>query len=1182
MKQHLNHTIGIILVLPLLIFFFYKSVFSSNDYDELSSLSSEIASLQVRLHRDMLRHRNNQIREYDTLNQTIRDISILSDRFAAAITGMNHEALAGNLAQLQGAINEQTALIEAFKTSNSVLQRSLDYYSRMQTGDNDTGSSPASAEITGQLSASILAYSREPENDSASKIRLLLDRLNIRENPEAESLARHSLNVIEKLPLIDSIIEKSHSLSIKKQTRQLLTEYRADLDQHMRIYNTLLFFASLYLLGYISYMVLILKQNKNTLMLSNRKLNKEIEKRSKTEKTLYRLVKETSSIDDKDFVRHIVFALYKALGYRYTFVSLVSEHNKEEASILGVIDNGKFQADIKYRLDGTPCEEVLRFGRLVHNRDFSNYFPEWNNSYIPSAESFIGVCIKDQDNKVIGLIAVADDQPINNSNLAENILSLAASRTSAELLRHNALQHSQRYHTGLESIDRWLLELIACSSDPAVFYETVCKAALDIAGASMALVPLLDGAGKYYRYAAASGCNSEHLSGTRHELDNHDLFGWVITNSCTVHIDDINSDTRARRQKLNRYRVKSAYITPILLNESTYGAIAVFGDAAAFDHIDAQLIGQFAQRLQLAIANLQLVNEIATEKERAEFTLRSIGDAVITTDADGMIEYMNHIAERLTGWELDTVHKQPVQTVFRILDHDTREPMHNIIDACLNEGTTISKSMTYLINNNGSERSIESSMSPIINRSGAIEGAVLVFHDETERRRMECIIHHQATHDSLTGLINRSQFNKELKDLVHHAKTHEANHVLCYLDLDHFKIVNDTCGHAAGDELLKQVSSMLHSTIRSGDTLGRLGGDEFGLILQNCPVDVAQSIANKIINSISEYEFIWEGNRFTIGVSIGIVAITAQTENTHEAMKHADVACYTAKDQGRDRSYVYDQQDTELIKRHEELHWASRISKALEQDRFRIFAQSICPLDPAIGNIAHIEILVRMEDENSRLIPPASFIPAAERYNLMGAVDQHIIRETFSFIAEQGCENICFSINLSGSSLNDNKLADFVKQCRKEYGIAAETICFEITETSLITNLIRTRDLVRELQAEGFKFALDDFGSRLSSFSYLENLPVDFVKIDGSFVREMVDNKIDHAMVAAINQIGHIMEIKTIAEFAENDDIIEKLHTLGVDFAQGYGIARPRPLNADTLQDMISHRPLSNGIVSAS
>lgn len=1189
MKQHVNHTIGIVLVLPLLVFFFYKSVLSSNPFDGIAAVTDNIETLQVKLHRDILRYRNNQIRQYDTLNETVQQISSLSSSIRIPASTRDNKELTSMLTALKNSIDVQAKLVEDFKTNNAVLQNSLYYYSRLHSEIHKESSAYTgdlvSDELLGKLSTLILEYTRKPEHQTAMKIYPLLDNLNINLDSELNSLINHSLIIIEKLPIIDNIIEAFNTLDIEKKTKNIenmLFDYQDQMGQHTRIYNSLLFFCSLYLLGYIGFMFIILKQNKNTLLVSNDKLNREVEERTKTEKTLYRLVKETSSIGEKDFVQNILQALHRALGYRYAYLSLVSESGKNSATKLGLVDNGRYQSDIAYKIENSPCEEVLNNGRLVLNSDFQNYFPDWDNTYVEDAESYIGITIKDETDRIIGLLAVADDKAIDNSNLAETILSLAASRTSAELLRYIAQQDSDRYHNGLESIDSWLFELISIAGHTESFYKTVCDAARDIANATMATVPLLDESGEHYIFAAASGHHCEKEAGTCKAVNDGGLYGWVLTNKKELRIDDVSTDMRARRQMINKYDVRSAYVKPIQLNGDIFGAISVFRDSTPFDHIDEQLISQFTQRVQLAIANMHLVKDIAAEKERAEFTLHSIGDAVITTDSEGNIEYMNHIAERLTGWPMSTAQKQSIQDVFRILDHDTREPMHNVIEACLAEGTSISKSMTYLVSRDSGEKSIESSMSPILNRAGSIEGAIIVFHDETERRRMECIIHHQATHDSLTGLINRHQFNIELKEQINHAKTHDTKHVLCYLDLDRFKLVNDTCGHAAGDELLKQVTSRLQTVIRSGDILGRLGGDEFGLILQNCPVEVAVEISEKIINTISNYDFDWEEYKFTIGVSIGIVPINSQTDNLNEVMKHADVACYTAKDLGRRRSYVYDQQDTELIQRHEELHWASRIAEALEQNRFRIHAQSIYPLDPDVDNIAHIEILVRMEDENGHLVAPAAFIPAAERYDLMGAVDQHIIRETFKFITEHNSESICFSINLSGNSLNDDNLSFFIKQCMKEFDIRTSQVCFEITETSAITNLVKTRKLIEDLQVEGFKFALDDFGSGLSSFSYLKNLPVDYLKIDGSFVRDMVDNKIDHAMVAAINQIGHIMNIKTIAEFVENEDIIEQLQRLGVDFAQGYGISRPKPLSDSTFQEMLKQSAVKNGFASVS
>ncbi len=1191
MKQHVNHTIGIILVIPLLVFFFYKSISSSNHpYDDIQAVTSEIKSLQVKLHRDILQYRNSRTHQHDTLDESIDQISSLKGNliYPSSIFASDHNELENKLEILKNSIVQQAGLVQAFRTSNSVLQNSLHEYARLsaeiQAASNNDNSSAVSAALPAKLSSLLLEYSQESGHETAQKIYPVLDKLGIQPNFELNALAVHGRIIIANIPARERIIEALSSLDIGSQinaVEQLLSEQQARLDQHALIYNSLLFFSSLYLLGYLAYMFLILKKNKNTLEISNEKLNKEVVERTKTEKTLYRLVKETSSSRNKDFIRDILFALHKSLGYRYAYVSLAPDKN-HEAIIPGLVDNGNYRAGIKFNFKGSPCEEVLTHGRLVHNRDFKNYFPDWDSAYISDAESFIGITIRDENNRVTGLLAVADDKAINNTNLAEQILSLTASRTSAELLRHAATQDSERYHTGLESIDNWLLELISCAGDTDLFYKKVCAAVREISDASMAMVPLLDETGENYIYAAASGRKSDHLIGTSHALGDGSLCSWSMSNRKALHIDDVNTDIRARRQHLNRYNVKTAYVTPIYLNEDVFGAITVFRDTMPFDHIDRQLINQFAQRVQLAIANMHLVNDIANEKERAEFTLHSIGDAVITTDTDGNIEYMNHVAERLTGCKLSSGHRQAVQTVFRILDQETRTPLHNVIEACLTEGTSINNCMNVLISGNGSERYIESSMSPIINRTGSVEGAVIVFHDETERRRMENVIHHQATHDTLTGLINRHQFNTELNQLIDHANTHGSKHVLCYLDLDHFKPVNDTCGQAAGDELLKQISSRLHNVIRLGDILARLGGNEFGLILKNCPVTAATEIAEKIIDSISTYDFSWEGNKFRIGVSIGIVPVTSQAGNINEVMKHADVACNTARERGQNRSYVYNQTSSKPGKHHEEFHWASRISDALEQDRFKIYAQSIHPLDPASNHHTHIEILVRMEDENGHLLPPASFIPAAERYKLMGEVDQHIIRKTFEYISSSVSEEIRFSINLSANSLNDDKLATFIRQCMSEFEIQAGLICFEISEKSAVSNLAKTANLVQELSTEGFKFAIDDFGSSMSALNYLKGLPVDYLKIDGGFVRDMLDSKMDHAMVAAINQLGHVMGIRTIAEFVENDDIIKQVQLVGVDYAQGYGISRPKPLSDKTLQEMLKPKSFRNGLVSAS
>lgn len=752
MKQHLNHTIGILLVLPLLVFFFYKSIISNNPFEETFAITQSLKSLQVELHRDILRYRNNQIRQYDIINQTVQLITDLNKGLDIPLDLKDKLDISRNLATLKNSFSEQSELIEEFKTNNSVLQNSLFYYSRVHTelesNDQATLNNNASADKLGRLSTLILEYTHKPEYRIAKKIYPILDVLNTENSPELRTLINHSLIIIERLPLIDKIISRFNSLDVEHQLEKLediLKGHKAKLDQQSRIYNSLLFFCALYLLGYISYMYLIVKQNRNILFEANKQLKREIDERARTEQTLYRLVRETSSISEKDYIYNILHALHKSLSIRYAYISLISDAGNNTANMLGVIDNAQYSSDIPYNLADTPCEEVLRSDRLVHNRDLQNYFPNWDNLYLPKAESYIGITLRDPKNKVIGLLAIADDKPINNTNLAENILSLAASRASTELSRHIALKDSNRYHTGLELIDNWLLQLIASSDDIDKFYDKISTAAREIANATMSLIPLIDKTGEFYCFAAASGHNAERLIGTRLPIGDGCLCSWAMSKGQNVRVDDVNEDSRTRRQLANQYDVKTAYITPIYLNHKVYGAIAVFRDKTPFDNIDEQLINQFAQRVQLAIANLHLINDIASEKERAEITLHSIADAIITTNTAGGIEYMNHVAQELTGWSIKDVMNESVQTVFQILDQDTREPIHNLINSCLKESTSINKSVTLLVAKTGSEKVIECSMSPIITSSGAAEGVVIIFHDMTRRRRADNIIPHRAS-----------------------------------------------------------------------------------------------------------------------------------------------------------------------------------------------------------------------------------------------------------------------------------------------------------------------------------------------------------------------------------------------------------------------------------------------------
>lgn len=457
----------------------------------------------------------------------------------------------------------------------------------------------------------------------------------------------------------------------------------------------------------------------------------------------------------------------------------------------------------------------------------------------------------------------------------------------------------------------------------------------------------------------------------------------------------------------------------------------------------------------------------------------------------------------------------------------------------------------------------------ILSRAFVVEGSdgnvtrlVGTHIDVTEQKKAEAMLSYQSTHDDLTGLLNRREFERIMEQLVTDARENAQCHALCYLDLDQFKVVNDTCGHAAGDEMLKQISLVLQKIVRNSDNLARLGGDEFGILLKNCALEDARRLANSIQTELKDCLLAFKGHSFRASASIGLVPITATTINSIELLKDADAACYMAKDGGRNRIHVRHETDNDLIKWHSETLWANRIQKAIDENRFCLYGQSIVPLNNS--KAMHYELLIRMQDDEGNLIQPSAFLPAAERYNLMLNLDQWVIKNAFETFAnnpnfQRNLSFIC--INLSGQSLANDNFLDFVIQKIHEYGIDGRSICFEITETAAISNLRNSDKFICMLRQFGCLFALDDFGSGFSSFGYLKSLPVDFLKIDGMFVKDMVKDPIDHAMVKYINEIGHVMGIQTIAEFVENDEIKGMLREMNVDYAQGYGIHKPQPLD---------------------
>jgi diguanylate cyclase (GGDEF)-like protein/PAS domain S-box-containing protein len=554
---------------------------------------------------------------------------------------------------------------------------------------------------------------------------------------------------------------------------------------------------------------------------------------------------------------------------------------------------------------------------------------------------------------------------------------------------------------------------------------------------------------------------------------------------------------------------------------------------------------------------------LSDEKERAQVTLHSIGDAVITTDAEGVVEYLNPIAEILTGWTNDEARGLSLEAVFRIIEEDSREPAADPVARCLEQGKIVGlANHSVLIDRSGREYAIEDTAAPIRSSKGQVLGAVLVFHDVSETREMARQMQHDAAHDALTGLINRREFERRLEHTVMNAKRHGSHHVLCYLDLDQFKLVNDAAGHAAGDELLKRVRGLLAGKFRERDTLARLGGDEFGLLFDNCQLPEALGICDIIVATFHNYHFKWQGRGFQIGASMGLVPVTANAESAAQLLSQADVACYTAKELGRNQVHVYQKQGAEPSRRHTEIILASGLQDALEQNRFVLYCQPIVELSSDVEAPLRFELLLRLR-EGGNLVLPHAFIPAAERYGLMVTIDRWVVRQAFRsctriFGADSSVE---ISINLSGNSLNDDSLLDFLTEQFAGSTVSPQQVCFEITETSTIRDLGKAADFLMETKKMGCRFALDDFGAGLSSFTYLKTFPADYLKIDGSFIRDMADNAIDQAMVVAINEVGHILGMKTIAESVESEILVERLTTLGVDRAQGYALGVPVPFD---------------------
>ena len=564
------------------------------------------------------------------------------------------------------------------------------------------------------------------------------------------------------------------------------------------------------------------------------------------------------------------------------------------------------------------------------------------------------------------------------------------------------------------------------------------------------------------------------------------------------------------------------------------------------------------------IATVEAQNQSLTRaKDRYLALFDDNPTMVFNVTESGLILSVNRTGAKQLGMSVDDLQGC---SVFHFVHPDDLPIMHDLFGHCLAIPLSIHKQELKQVCHNGRIIWVRAN-AKLVETENQQNSLLLVCEDITEAHDLTEQIAYQASHDALTGLANRSEFDKHINQLVTLVRTDRSEHALCYLDLDQFKVVNDTCGHLAGDELLRQLGDLLRKNLRRHDFVARLGGDEFGILMYQCPLNEAFQACEKIRDIISDFHFGWEDRSFNVGVSIGVSSINAISGNSVELLKEADAACYAAKEKGRNRVHVFLPDDEELALRQGEMQWVSKIQRGLEQNRFCLYGQPIVPISGKLEKM-HFETLVRYRDDKGLIIPPGAFLPAAERYNLASAMDRSVISNLFKWLASRPdfLDNLSVcSVNLSGVSLSEDSMLEFISEQFKLWAIPTHKICFEITETAAIANLSSATKFINHLRERGSLFSLDDFGSGLSSFAYLKNLPVDYLKIDGFFVKDIVDDEVDLAMVRAINEVGHIMGKKTIAEFVENKEIFTLLNEPGEDYAQGYGIGKPVPLEELTL-----------------
>jgi len=817
----------------------------------------------------------------------------------------------------------------------------------------------------------------------------------------------------------------------------------------------------------------------------------------------------------KDCFKQLTQIAADTFDIDFAFIGQQTETNSQIIESLAIYHHGEFLAPIIYSLDNVPCGTVVGKQAKAFPANLQSLYPDFPLLQQLNAEAYIGVPLFDSNKESIGVFGLINKTPIHQAERIKTLLEALATKAAYEIERLKNEQALQ-YYSGI----------VSTTDDFMSFID------------------------KNYVFRAINQNYCSLFSKSRSEIIGHsleELHGVETFQLLKRAIDDAISQGK----------------TSICEFWKGYpDGTAHFLQAKYHPYYDADknITGVSAVARDLSELK-QAQDALANSEQRLQSLYDDTPSMFFTLGKDREIKSVNAYGARELGYQIDELIGKPIHSLFFRGDH---HQLDLAIKSCFTEFGSVQHWELRKKHKNGSTLWVKET-ARLVQDQEQNDQLFIVSEDISERHKLSQKLSYQASHDALTGLINRHEFERRTQQLLDTVFEDRAQHVMCYLDLDQFKIVNDSCGHLAGDTLLKSISSLLNLKIRRGDTLARLGGDEFGILMTHCSIEQAKMIAESIRQLIQDFNFVWQEKTYSVGASIGLVTIDKDTNSLTSIMATVDAACYAAKDSGRNRIMVYSETDQELNQRRGDMSWVHRLQEAIDQNKFCFYCQRIIDVNPeGKTNKPSYELLLRLCEKDGEIIPPNAFLPAAERYHLATKIDRWVIQNAFDWLVSLGPKIDDFrycTINLSGSSLDDPDFLEFVIFQAEQYKIPDHKICFEITETAAISNLAGAIKFIKALSKRGCCFALDDFGSGVSSFGYLKNLPVDFIKIDGSFIKDMATDPIDYAMVKSINDIAQVMGKKTVAEYVENDAIMACLKEIGVDYAQGSAIGMPRPID---------------------